>query len=277
MKIKRVEIQAFKSYTHKKDGTFDFTVNEGQPAEIVSILAPNGFGKTSFYDAIDFCMTNNITRFIRDSSLANVNNTDAKGLNQGGQKQHILRAMSAPEDVESIIKITTDTDNFERKVIRARTGSKDYAFDDKKTKPEERYFRSVMLSQEAIDGFLRELKPDVRYEKFMAQQLGGDDTLDKNRQHIQSILGRVNSRLEGTQRDVDEINNKNVLIELGGEPVVDSSCLTVINELTSELNRQGCEFSVFDDAFDEQLHSKLLLQIAQIEEKSHEKIEVVKA
>ena len=44
MKFKRVEIQGFKSYLDKIDGTFDFTVKEGTPADIVSIYAPNGFG-----------------------------------------------------------------------------------------------------------------------------------------------------------------------------------------------------------------------------------------
>ena len=77
MKFKRVEIQAFKSYLNKKDGTFDFTVNE-EPADIVSIYAPNGFGKTSLYDAIDFCITNNISRFIRDKYLADLNENETK-------------------------------------------------------------------------------------------------------------------------------------------------------------------------------------------------------
>ena len=104
MKFKRVEIQAFKSYLDKRDGTFDFTVQEGQPADFISIYAPNGFGKTSFYDAIDFCMTNNITRFIRDKSLANANNSDAKGMNHDGEKQHLLRAKNAPPNLESRIK-----------------------------------------------------------------------------------------------------------------------------------------------------------------------------
>jgi exonuclease SbcC len=275
MKIKRVEIQAFKSYLNNKDGTFDFTVKGGQPADIISIYAPNGFGKTSFYDAVDYCMTNNITRFIRDSSLANINNTDAKELNQNGQKQHILRAKNAPENLESIVKIITDTNNFERKVSTARNGSKDYAFDDKKTKPEELYFRSVMLSQEAIDGFLRELKPEARYERFMAQQLGGDDTLEKNRQLIQSMLGGLNNRLEELQSKVDTITNKNLLIELGGEPTIDSNCLIAINELTTELNEQGCNFIAFNDDFDDDYNAKLILQIAQLEGKSNQEIEVI--
>jgi len=276
MKIKRVEIQAFKSYLCRQDGTFDFTVKEGEPADLVSIYAPNGFGKTSFYDAIDFCMTNNITRFIRDPSLANVNNSDAKELNQSGQKQHILRTKNAPEDMESSVQITTTNKGIiKRKVPPARNGSKDYTFDDKKTNPEDRYFRSVMLSQEAIDGFLRELKPETRYEQFMAQQLGGDDSLEKNRQYIQSMLGTVSSRLEKIQTKVDKITSENLLIEIGGEDTIDSNCLAAINELTAELNEQGAHFSLFDNSFDDELNAKLKLQVEQLEEKTNQKIEVI--
>jgi exonuclease SbcC len=273
MKFKRVEIQAFKSYIDKIDGTFDFTVKGDQPADIVSIFAPNGFGKTSFYDAIDFCMTNNITRFIRDPSLANVHNTDAKAMNLSGQKQHILRAKTAHKNLKSVVKIITETDEFERIVKPAKAGSKDYSFDDKKTAPQERYFRSVMLSQEAIDGFLRELKPEARYERFMLEQLGGDDSLEKNRQQIQSMLGGIRLRLETLQSEADKITNKNLLIELGGEFIFDERCLTTINELATELNKQGCEFSVFDDAYDNESNARLLLQVAQKEEGANINIE----
>ncbi|QUM90558.1 hypothetical protein HWV03_18055 [Moritella sp. 36] len=277
MKFKRVEIQAFKSYLDKRDGIFDFTVKGGEPADLVSIYAPNGFGKTSFYDAIDFCMTNNITRFIRDSSLAIVNNTDAKELNQTGQKQHILRSKNAPDNLESIVKIVTNTDEFERKVSSARAGSKDYAFDDKKTKPEERFFRSVMLSQEAIDSFLRESKPEARYERFMYEQLGGDDSLEKSRQYIQLMLGEINSRLDKLKSQIETVRNRHLLIELGGESMLDSSCLTVINELVSELNEQGCSFSIFDDEFNDESNAKLLLKIAQLKDSINENIEKVLA
>jgi len=80
MKIKRVEIQAFKNYINAIDGTFDFTVND-IPADFISLLAPNGFGKSSFYDAVDFCITNNITRFVRDSNIAKMNAAQAKSIN----------------------------------------------------------------------------------------------------------------------------------------------------------------------------------------------------
>jgi exonuclease SbcC len=276
MKFKRVEIQAFKSYIDKIDGTFDFTVKGDQPADIVSIFAPNGFGKTSFYDAIDFCMTNNITRFIRDPSLANVNNTDAKAMNVSGEKQHILRAKGAHEDLESVVKIITETGEFERIVKPARAGSKDYSYADKNTAPQELYFRSVMLSQEAIDGFLRELKPEARYERFMLEQLGGDDSLEKNRQQIHSMLDIIKSRLSTLQGLADDITNKNLLIELGGEFVLDASCLTTINEQVTVLNELGCTFFVIDEAFDKESNARLLLQIAQKEEGAIKDIEASK-
>ena len=266
MKFKRVEIQAFKSYLNKQDGTFDFTLQDGQAADIVSIYAPNGFGKTSFYDAIDFCMTNNITRFIRDKSLANVNNADAKTLNQSGQKQHILRAKNAPDTLESLIEISTDIGNFENEKIVARSGNKDYTFDDSKTEPGRRYFRSVMLSQETIDGFLREFKPEVRYERFMDEQLAGDDTLERNRQCIQSMLGELSTKLDKLSNEVMLINNKNMLIDLGGEPALDSSSLILINELVSSLNEMGCKFPLVDSQFDDKSKEMLFLQIAQLEE-----------
>ncbi|MFT5621798.1 MAG: exonuclease SbcC, partial [Flavobacteriaceae bacterium] len=272
MKFKRVEIQAFKSYLNKQDGTFDFTLYDGKAADMVSIYAPNGFGKTSFYDAIDFCMTNNITRFVRYKSLANGNNADAKSLNQSGQKQHILRAKNAPETLESLIEISTDIGDFKSEKIVARSGSKDYTFDDSKTEPGRRYFRSVMLSQEAIDGFLRESKPEVRYERFMDEQLAGDDTLERNRQCIQSMLGELSTKLDKLNNEVMVINDKNMLIDLGGASALDSSSLILINELVSSLNEMGCKFPLVDSQFDVKAKERLFLQIAQLEEITNKEI-----
>eukprot|EP00493_Phyllostaurus_siculus_P010725 UN10876 len=52
-----------------------------------------------------------------------------------------------------------------------------------------------MLTQEAVDGFLRELKPESRYERFMEEQLGGDNSLEVTRQQIQLMLSTLKSKL----------------------------------------------------------------------------------
>ena len=63
MKFKKVELNAFRAYKNKENGTFDFTLdNETKIANFISIYAPNGFGKTSFYDGVEWAMTNRIAR-----------------------------------------------------------------------------------------------------------------------------------------------------------------------------------------------------------------------
>ncbi len=215
MKFKRVEIQAFKTYLEKQDGTFDFTV-DGIPANIVSLYAPNGFGKTSFYDAIDFCITNNITRFIRPG-LATQNNEQAKALNKTGQKQFILRNQSAPMNMASSIEISTTDGDYQSQPITARTNYKDYQFEPKNTPPNRMYFRDILLSQETIDAFLREDGPEERYQKFMLSQVNEQTEYENKRQSIQLILSSLGKRRKGFENDLKEINKKQADVVLSPE------------------------------------------------------------
>tara|TARA_R110002049_G_scaffold286358_1_gene468125 strand:+ start:4141 stop:7320 length:3180 start_codon:yes stop_codon:yes gene_type:complete len=259
MKFKRVEIQAFKSYLDKVDGTFDLTVGE-EPADIISLFAPNGFGKTSFYDAIDFCMTNNITRFIRDASLANLNNENAKTMNKKGEKQHLLRSKHAPDNYKSQVRITTNTGEYLSEELRARAGSKDYTFDDSRTKENQRYFRDVMLSQEAIDGFLREGKPEDRYSKFMDSQLGGDDSFENSRKCILMMLNEISTKETNTKAELNKLKEQNLTTD------VKENSITVINEQIFELNKLGCDFDEIDNKLTENAKNKLLLQLTSYEQ-----------
>lgn len=61
MKIKKVEIKAFRLFD---DVSVDLTAKKdsNKAANFVAIYAPNGFGKTSFFDAMEFCMTKSIHR-----------------------------------------------------------------------------------------------------------------------------------------------------------------------------------------------------------------------
>lgn len=173
MKIKKVEIQAFKSYLLPEDGIFNFTRTDDNinPTNFCSIYAPNGFGKTSFYDAIDYCITNNIGRYIR-AKVKNNNQKDAKEQNEKGEKQYILRNRNA-DDVNSKLetKINIYTTSREQPLTSnykpARNGSMDYQFDHSKRNPDTEYIENVLLSQEAIDSFLRESNAAERYNKFI--------------------------------------------------------------------------------------------------------------
>ncbi|PMO15070.1 AAA family ATPase [Vibrio sp. 10N.222.54.B6] len=94
MKIKKVEIQAFRAYDKVEDGTFDFTSDKGNIANFVTLYAPNGFGKTSFYDAVEWGVTNNISRFLRKK-------TENESAAKAEKNKYIWRHNNSNEDTPS--------------------------------------------------------------------------------------------------------------------------------------------------------------------------------
>ena len=56
MKINKVNIHAFRLFG---DESVDFSAKKDsrKTANFVALYAPNGFGKTSFFDSMEFCMT----------------------------------------------------------------------------------------------------------------------------------------------------------------------------------------------------------------------------
>ncbi|GBG56584.1 hypothetical protein SPFL3102_00396 [Sporomusaceae bacterium FL31] len=59
-KIKSIELESFRAYKEKQ--IFDFTTSSGKLANLVVLYAPNGFGKTSLYDAVEWSLTGKINR-----------------------------------------------------------------------------------------------------------------------------------------------------------------------------------------------------------------------
>lgn len=227
MKLKKLEMQAFKSYVNKEDGTFDFEV-KGNPANFVSIYAPNGFGKTTLYDAIDYCLTNTIHRYVREKSIERMNESQAKSMNKPGSKQHILRSKNAPDELESRVTLYTSKKVFDRTIPTSRNNSKDFKFSDKDTIDEYRYFRDVLLSQEAIDAFLRENTPEQRYEKFVENQLGGSVEHESDRKQIVSSLDHVQQDVKVLAKQKE--TNRQKLID------IETSDIS-INDLTELRNK----------------------------------------
>jgi exonuclease SbcC len=222
MKIKKVEIQAFRAYDKPEDGVFDFAIKGGEEiANLVSIYAPNGFGKTSFYDAVEYGMTKNIGRLIKkrafnDNAAKSERNIGAK------KKQFILRNRYSDDELDSTIKIYT---NGEKTPISTKIalpkikGSNDFPFS--KT-VENEYFQTVILSQEWIDAFLTEDDPSERYDKFM--RFFGDVDLDEYYKKLVNLLLQNEKRIQelsteyaGEQKKIDYSGDKKILINVNSK------------------------------------------------------------
>lgn len=205
MKIKKVIIEGFRAYETKSDGTFDFTTPLGDPARFVSIYAPNGFGKTSFYDAVEWALTNNIERFVRDFTRVE-NNNISLAQNQESRRQHILRNRAIPESAPSRVTVKgIGFDDVTKDVPKARAGSRDYLFRREAPVRGMEEVAGIFLSQEAIDGFLREEKPEARYDRFMQNFGDSDDAYRANLVALRRELTILLKGMSEEQRRCEEV------------------------------------------------------------------------
>ena len=62
MKIKEIAIEAFRCFDYQ---SLSFETDEGKLANLIVLYAPNGFGKTSLFDAIEYGITGSVNRFMR--------------------------------------------------------------------------------------------------------------------------------------------------------------------------------------------------------------------
>jgi len=196
MKLKKVEIQAFRAYDKLIDGTFNFTGNDGEPYDFIALFAPNGFGKTSFYDAVEWGITNNIHRFLMKDKRNLENSKFQKSINNGDAPS-ILRNINSSSTIETIVRVYTDKpepdDIIENKLKKGRKGTQDTDFSAKSTNPRD-YFQKVILSQEWIDAFLKEDDAHQRYEKFMAYF--SEDSIDQYYRLVLDLITENNSQIQ---------------------------------------------------------------------------------
>lgn len=248
MKFKKVEIQAFRAYDKAEDGTFDFQLKDKRNADFISIYAPNGFGKTSFYDAVEWGYTSNIHRFLRkykfnqDSSKSQKNINSEEGAPEHKSKYQILRNHNADSATQGYVKLfTTNSDKpTVRNIPIPRSGMADYKFDSKET--ENDYFQKVILSQEWIDAFLKEDDAGERYKTFISYF--GNQQLDKYYTSIVSLIKAADAKIKQLTTDLKGVQKE---ILFNG----DQEILHKVNEKIKELRATYKDLNLIDSDFTE--------------------------
>ncbi|MBB6610473.1 hypothetical protein H7F15_05455 [Pontibacter sp. Tf4] len=201
MKIKKIEIDAFRAYKNKEQGTFDFSLVGGEVANLVSIYAPNGFGKSSFYDAIEWGITNRVQRldWLEEEGL--VEKQNASG-------QFVLKNREASDKLNATVTIhPLDGQPFTNQSVQVNGNTKsDYYFTGERSKLRNEFFQRVILSQEGINAFLRTEEPDCRYEQFSKHF--GDERLEKYFKNIVSLLRENSNHIESLNGRAKELEKR---------------------------------------------------------------------
>lgn len=158
--IQKVIIQNFRSYKGKK--IFNFA-NGDNLARLVVLFAPNGMGKTSFFDGIEWTFTASVDRFKKIGNQ-----------NIGGT---ILKNTGAKEGEKAFVEIFMKNGEWVKREVSSVNGrtKKDcgkgrISFSEEnsleKVVGEERFWKNLMLQHHKIDGFIAAADPHELYEEW---------------------------------------------------------------------------------------------------------------
>lgn len=159
--VEKVVLRNFRAFLGEK--TFDFTRN-GKAARLVVIFAPNGMGKTSLFDGVEWGLTGAVDRFdtIKKKSVPDV---------------EVLKNTDAGKMEDASVCIFFDNGNcLKRRVSPLNgntrrdigTGRVSYPADDELAGllGEEFPWNNLILQHHKIDGFIAAAKPEQLYDEW---------------------------------------------------------------------------------------------------------------
>lgn len=171
MKLKGIEIEAFRGYQNKV--YFDFLTSQGLIADIVVIFAPNGFGKTSFFDAVEWGLTDKINRF-ESKILTNAAEVEKEVLtNRNSEKPGIVSYFDSEDNsLTRKVKKTVKWDLGPGTIDKSSSSSLKGYFPIK----DKNHSVVEILPQNAVDEFVFSTSPEDRYKALTGFWDGYEDT-----------------------------------------------------------------------------------------------------
>ena len=224
MKIKRVDIKAFRLFY---DVSVDLTARKdsNKAANFVAIYAPNGFGKTSFFDAMEFCMTKSIQR-VKSNFKENFTIDQKHGAstfihNKDLPNESIDIKMTF-EDCQEVWTICHPADECSML---------------KSNHIENGYFRDAILSQDWLSEFLSSKSSAERFKIFM-----------QNFEETRSLLDYYQSLGEasrGIKRKIDNISKYLKQISKNIDKSIDANVMDLLKEIVEKLKAKNIDVRNF--------------------------------
>lgn len=202
-KIKNIQINDFRIYDGQQEYSFD---NEGNLSNLMVIYAPNGFGKTSFFDAVEWCYTSKIRRFENEI----LGNEIKRRAYSTGDQILLTNRTSYKQGKHGSVKITTaDNKIVERTATDRKANNEDYKYDYLPPsifnsafaqKSLDTLVKTNILTQDQIDEFLRHTKPEQRFAQMQNFWPEGENAI--------SILKSIDSYIAMLNTERNEILSK---------------------------------------------------------------------
>ncbi|MNW44885.1 hypothetical protein D3C74_221340 [compost metagenome] len=229
-----MKIKNFRGYGENVEREDKCYVYSSLDSQLVVFHGFNGFGKTSFYEAIEWCLTDNVYRLNKfyDDDTYNANEL---------KKSHYLKFYhpldGAKRNREIYVKLLFSNGlsivrTSNSSILKTSKGDKSYSSDVfmgvdgqlelvnnedvlkkfiKKAENKDAFFNTHMLGQESISDFLRNNSPDKRREIFMQllQEEKLVSTLQLLRKH-KSPNNKIGIKRKQLNTELDRYKNAKV-------------------------------------------------------------------
>lgn len=235
-KIKQINISDFRIYQEKQEFKFQ---NVRGIANLVALYAPNGYGKTSFFDAVEWGYSDKIGRIgsrtdnevqeldhnenLKDKIILTNRLSYKKNPNARGRIEFVTEKGNLKKEVTLYTRKNTNgtkNDYKEGKVsgnLNLPNGAKLVEFN--------------VLSQDQIDRFLRYLSPEEKFNELKDFWTEGEETLNKYK-NIEDTLKSIDRKVRDLK--VDKSKLKDELKQI----VFDPQKLDEINKVLEELEKE---------------------------------------
>ena len=237
-KIKEIIIDSFRGYENKT--YFDFTKNN-LPVDLVVIHAPNGFGKTSFFEGVEWCLSGELSRFYNNINIQKSEDKD---------RGYTMKNKISNKKFGEVIITASDGKVNHRQTSKSKKtlkGFKDYGY-SKIIKEEilsEKDFdiTSHVLTQDGMDSFLRFTKSEDKFNALESFWKEGRNTSEKYRQ-LGSLYQKVQNKITSLDSKIITINNEIESVQITKEQVEDvNNKLLKINTKLEEDEKIKEQFS----------------------------------
>ena len=214
-KIKQINISDFRVYEGTQNFLFE---NERGVANLIVLYAPNGFGKTSFFDAIEWGYSDKIKRLEQKVTNDSIKNEEDFGK---VDKVILTNRNSYELGKKGVVEVITSGKKFTKEVvfrkIRGVETKNDYRpgklINNSGFRISElnRLPETNVLSQDQIDSFLRYRTPEEKFTSLKEFWPQGESTLEKYKlieitlKHIGKEFDENKSKVRNFQKELQEI------------------------------------------------------------------------
>lgn len=208
--IRKIKLKNFRGYEGNIE--IDLSDKNNTPASFAVVYAPNGIGKTSLFDGVEYALKGEVT-YLKDIQKI----SKFKGPvyhNKKYFKEEAYTELILSDDREICRKVSNVKENGTDLKIRAAEKNKGRDFVG--LKEENTKWDCIILPHAKIDSFISAKKPDERYEEWFQSA----PELENERNNFEKVSKEITKKkkeIEQANKEISELQKKKKKLESTNE------------------------------------------------------------